>query len=74
MSAWSWAWVGWLAAFCVIEGAALGAKDTPDHPATLSGQIWWLIRGAGWWHRLARVLLVCGLAWLSVHLLTGGWV
>jgi hypothetical protein len=73
VSGWSWAWITWFGAFCVIEGFALGAKETPEHPATLSAQVWWLVRGVGMWHRIARVVLVCGLAWLSVHLATG-WV
>jgi hypothetical protein len=60
--------------FCLIEGCALVVKDTPGHPATLSAHVWWLVRGAGLWHHLARVGLLLGLAWLTVHLLSGGWV
>jgi hypothetical protein len=67
-------WLGWALLFIAIESAALVVKDRPGHSATLSSHIWQLVRGTAWWHRLARVALVCGLAWLSVHLLSGGWV
>lgn len=73
MDGWSVAWLAWVLAFAAIEGAALVRRDRPGRPATLSAHVWWLIRGAGWWHHLARVGLVCGLAWLSVHLVSG-WV
>jgi hypothetical protein len=74
MNGWSVTWLAWALAFVLIEGAALVLGDQPDRPATLSAHIWQLVRGTTWWHRLARVVLVCGLAWLSVHLLSGGWV
>lgn len=69
----SWTWVAWWATFAVVEGIGLWQKDRPGHPRTLSAQIWWLIQGAGLWHRLARVGLVAALAWLALHLLSGGW-
>jgi hypothetical protein len=31
--------------------------------------VWWLVRGAGLWHHLARLALAAGLAWLVPHLL-----
>jgi hypothetical protein len=74
MDGWVVAWLLWAGGFAAIEGAALVVKDRPNRPATLSAHVWWLISGAAWWHRLARVVLLCGLAWLSVHLLSGGWV
>ncbi len=69
----SWLWVGWLLAFGVLEAIGLVQKDAPGKPRTLSAQVWWLIRGAGTWHHIARVLLVGFLAWLSVHMVSGGW-
>lgn len=71
MSGWSVAWILWALAFVVIEGAALVVKDRPGRPATLSAHIWWLVRGAGLWHHLARLALAAGLAWLVPHLLGG---
>lgn len=70
----SWSYLGLFAAWAVVEGIGLAQKDRPGQPRTLSANIWWLIQGAGVWHHLARLGLVCGLAWLSLHLLTGGWV
>lgn len=69
MSIFTVAWIIWAAAFAVIEGAALITKDRPGHPHTLSAHIWWLVRGAGPWHIIARIVLIFGLAWLSAHLL-----
>jgi hypothetical protein len=74
MDPWTIAWAIWAAAFCAVEGAGLVVKDRPGRPATLSAHFWWLIQGAGPWHHLARVGLVAGLAWLSIHLLARGWV
>ncbi|MFF3055009.1 hypothetical protein [Streptomyces sp. NPDC057909] len=37
MTVWSWLWVGWLAAFVVIEGKALFNKTEGD---TLSEHVW----------------------------------
>jgi hypothetical protein len=67
------AWVGWIAAFCVIEGVALYRKQPGD---SLSEHVW------KWFHtskdivpdrttRLRRSLLVAFLAWLFAHFLTG---
>ncbi len=74
MNVFSWLWVLWALAFAAVEGAALVVKDRPGAPHTLSATIWWLTRGAGRWHHLARLGLVFGLAWLCLHLLSGGWV
>lgn len=74
MDIWSWLWVGWLAAFCVIEGAALARKAPGD---TLSEHVW------AWFHtkrgtradgttRLRRLALLAFVTWLAVHFLTGG--
>ncbi|WLW38625.1 hypothetical protein [Streptomyces phage Verabelle] len=78
MTVWSWLWVGWLAAFCVIEGKALFNKTEGD---TLSEHVWkWFStrRTAAkteqptGWVRLRRFVLLAFMAWLSVHFLTGG--
>lgn len=78
MTIWSWLWVGWLAAFCTIEGPALFNKTVGD---TLSEHVWkWfgtLRPSAGQpsgWVRLRRFSLLAFLAWLLAHFLTGGWV
>lgn len=74
MDVWSWLWVGWLAAFCVIEGVALARKAPGD---TLSEHVW------AWFHtakgaktdgttRLRRFALLALVTWLAVHFLTGG--
>ncbi|MEU7030060.1 hypothetical protein AB0A60_25685 [Streptomyces sp. NPDC046275] len=68
------AWIAWIGAFCVIEGAALYLKEPGD---TFSEHIW------KWFHtakgtvpdrttRLRRFVLVAFMAWLSAHFLTGG--
>lgn len=79
MSAWTWAWLAWGLAFCVIEGMALFNSRSGD---TLSEHAWaWLgyavtgqqdLRRPTGWTRLRRFVLLAGLAWLVVHLLTGG--
>lgn len=78
MDVWAWAWICWSAIFLILEGAALARKAKGD---TLSEHVWQLLdvanrrRGSALaWHvRLRRSVLVMGLAWLVVHLLTGGW-
>lgn len=72
MSGWSWAWLVWALGFFAIELPA--AFLTHDQGNTLSEHVWAWTRGAGRAHWLARLGLVCGLAWLSLHLLSGGWV
>jgi hypothetical protein len=82
VSAWTWAWLGWGLIFCVIEGMALFNSKPGD---TLSEHAWaWLgynaltgndpleLRKPSGWTRLRRFLLLAFLAWLVVHLLTGG--
>jgi hypothetical protein len=69
----SWAalWVLWILAFIGIEGAALINKEPGD---TLSEHVrsWASIgeKSPGW--RLRRFSLLAFLAWLVVHLMTGG--
>lgn len=78
MTVWTWAWIGWGLLFAVIEGMAL-FNSTPGD--TLSEHAWaWLgydtsgqeLRRPSGWTRLRRFLLLAFLAWLIVHLLTGG--
>jgi hypothetical protein len=79
MSLWTIAWLGWGLIFAVIEGMALFNSTKGD---TLSEHAWaWLgyaatgsgeLRSPSGWTRLRRFLLLAGLAWLSIHLLTGG--
>lgn len=81
MSAWTWAWIGWAAYFAIVEGMALFNSRPGD---TLSEHAWaWLgfaatgrgpldLRRPSGWTRLRRFVLLAFLAWLIVHLLTGG--
>lgn len=66
MSAWTWLWLGWLAAFALIEGAALINKGRGD---TLSEHVWsWFqIRDSRKW-TLRRFTLALFLVWLLVHM------
>lgn len=80
-SPWTWAWIGWLLYFVVVEGMALFNSKPGD---TLSEHVWaWLgfaLTGEGGldyrhpsgWTRLRRFLTLALLAWVSVHFLTGG--
>lgn len=65
-------WLLWITFFVVWEGAALVTKRVPG--ATLSSHVWkWFsIKNKGRAWRLRRLALLAGLAWLSLHFLTGG--
>jgi hypothetical protein len=77
VTVWTWAWIGWGLYFAVVEGMALVNSTAGD---TLSEHVWaWLgyhdgvdLRKPSGWTRLRRFLTLAGLAWLVVHLLTGG--
>lgn len=81
MSPWTWAWIAWGVYFAVVEGMAL-FNSTPGD--TLSEHVWaWLgyaatgsgplnLRKPSGWTRLRRFLTLAFLAWLAIHLLTGG--
>ncbi|XVU25827.1 hypothetical protein ACQPZJ_01845 [Actinoplanes sp. CA-054009] len=75
MSVWLWLWIGWALYFLVVEGIALFNSRAGD---TLSEHVWAFlgfsegIRRPSGWTRLRRFLLLAFLAWLIVHLLTGG--
>lgn len=76
MTVWTWLWFGWGAYFAVVEGVALFNSVGND---TLSEHVWAFLgyeeRRVGpptGWQRLRRFATLAGLAWLVVHLLTGG--
>jgi hypothetical protein len=75
VTVWTWLWLGWGAYFLAVEGVALFNKTPND---TLSEHVWlWLgysggVRKPTGWTQLRRFLALAFLAWLSVHLLTGG--
>lgn len=65
----SWAWVGWLGLFAVIEGAALFNKKSGD---TLSENVWrWFrVKAPSSTTRTIRMtLLGAFLGWLTIHFL-----
>lgn len=69
MNAWTLAWLLWLGAFAVIEGAAVLLRGS-----TLSQHVWrWFaVTDTAAATRWRRAMLVLGLLWLSAHCLTGG--
>lgn len=77
MDIWTWLWLGWLVTFAAVEGVALVRKAPGD---TLSEHVWqWFAVGEpghrppmSGWVRLRRFALLAGLAWLTLHFLTGG--
>lgn len=71
MTGWTTAWILWAAMFATIELPALLNKTPGD---TLSEHIWtWFaIRNKPKQWRLRRAALLTGIAWLTLHLLTGG--
>ncbi|MFC8095362.1 hypothetical protein [Streptomyces sp. NPDC057301] len=73
MSAWSVAWLVWLAVFVVLETVAL-LNGTPDD--TLSEHIWrWAgLHASGVWAAIRRAILAGALGWLVVHFLSAGRV
>lgn len=74
MTLWDYLWIAWLLTFAVIEGCALYLKGSGD---TLSERIWkWFAIGKDYpttgLVRVRRFTLLAFIAWLAVHLLTGG--
>ena len=71
MTFYSYLWIAWILAFCVIEFFALTNGVPGD---TLSEQIWKLIgtgserSGMNWFFRVG---LAAGLAWVIPHFFTG---
>jgi hypothetical protein len=64
-------WIVWIGIFGAIEGRAIANKAKGD---TLSEHVWkWFaVTSTDKATRSRRVLLLCGLVWLSVHFLSGG--
>ncbi|HEY9418212.1 MAG TPA: hypothetical protein VIQ30_25915, partial [Pseudonocardia sp.] len=71
MSVFTWLWIGWGVAFCVVEGVALVNSRGGD---TLSEHVWAFmgIRRSGqptpartprWTLRVARIVVLSGLLW-----------
>lgn len=74
MSAYTWTWAAWIAAFAVIETMALRSKQPGD---TLSEHVWrWfaITRKDAPLRQLRRAVLLMGMAWLTAHFMTGGAV
>lgn len=73
MSPYLVAWILWILMFFAIEIPALVERRPGD---TLSAYIWrWFsIKEKSPGYRWRRLVLVIGLVWLVLHLLTGGWV
>lgn len=81
MTAFTIAWLVWLAYFVVVEGMALFNSKPGD---TLSEHVWaWFGtavkpgqsgRQRSGWTQLRRFALLAFMAWLLVHFITGGWV
>ena len=74
MSVWDYIWLTWIFVFVVIEAFALYSKDAGD---TFSERIWeWFAIGKDYpttgLVRLRRFTLLAFIAWLAIHLLTGG--
>jgi len=76
VSGWTIAWLTWIAAFLAIEIPGLLNKTPGD---TLSEHVWkWFATGNpkqpanAHFIRARRFALLAGMAWLSVHFLTGG--
>ena len=66
------AWIFWLLYFLVVEFDAILSNDIPG---TLSEHIfaWFCMKGQrGKFAHLRRVVLLCFMAWLSAHMVTGG--
>lgn len=81
MSVFTWLWIGWGVAFGVIEGVALANSR---HGDTLSEHVWAFLgvrrdgaaphRTPRWTLRVARIVVLSGMLWLTLHFATGGWV
>lgn len=74
MNAWDYVWLAWLLSFVLIEGYALCSKG---QRATFSEKVWkWFAIGKDYpttgLVRLRRFTLLAFVAWLAIHLLTGG--
>lgn len=75
MTGYTWAWIAWVVAFVLIEGAALVRARRGQPGATLSEHLrTWLgtTSRARRWHRIVgSVALVAAVAWFVPHILGG---
>lgn len=71
MTEYGWFWLLWIAGFLVME---IRAVRDPRPMDTLSEHVWavFSIKGKGRAWRLRRFALLSFMAWLAVHMLTGG--
>jgi len=75
VTVWTWLWVGWIAAFLIIEGITIARRERGD---TLSEHVWKWFHLVGSkstltkWQALARFVFLAFWAWLTIHFLTGG--
>ena len=65
MSIYTIAWIGWILAFCVIEGLALRSRR---EERTLSGHVWAVLK----FRKLFWLLGAAFLLWVSIHFLSLG--
>lgn len=83
MDAYTAGWIGWLAYFAVLEGAALvesyrrKQRIGPYKDGTLSAHVWvWFgtdkTTHANSWAYIRRFVLIAFMAWLTVHFVGGG--
>jgi hypothetical protein len=66
------AWILWGIYFVIVEGDAILHNDMPG---TLSEHIWaWFCMNGQKekFAHLRRIILLCFMAWLSAHFITGG--
>ena len=78
----TWGWIVWLLYLAILEGIALFNSKPGD---TFSEHMWiWFgtkrnetgqpeAKRTGWM-QFRRFILVAGMAWLSFHFISGGWV
>ena len=75
MTIWAPLWIVWGLLFLIFEFAALFTrKQVPDvnnNGGTLSEAVWAIIKGRGWFHRVARLIFLVFWAWLTTHFLFG---
>lgn len=66
---WLFGWIGWGIYFSIEEFLALKTKHTMATDGTLSSEVWRLVRGRQWYHRVLWVLTGIGMAVLTYHFL-----
>lgn len=71
------AWILWIALFVLIEGIALFNKRKEDTLSENLRIVFATEQKPRWPYRfvkLRRLVLVAGLAWFTIHILTPGWL